>query len=135
MPGSTKSSNSAVPASTTTPPIKSPSTTPAAPTRLSTMAASAAAPVAAHGAPNMMASSSSGQSSPGATKPRMFEFSEGTSNKFWEVVLDGATVSVRFGKIGTAGMTKPKVFPTDVAAKKYYDELIAEKTGKGYVEI
>lgn len=69
------------------------------------------------------------------TKPRMFEFSEGSSNKFWEVVLQGSTVSVRFGKIGSAGMTKPKSFPTDQAAKKYYDDLIVEKTGKGYVEV
>ncbi|MBS2002570.1 MAG: DNA ligase [Cyanobacteria bacterium SZAS LIN-5] len=70
-----------------------------------------------------------------ATKPRMFEFSEGTSNKFWEVVLQGSSVTVRFGKIGTAGMTKPKSFPTDQAAKKYYDDLIVEKIGKGYCEV
>ncbi|MBS1955505.1 MAG: DNA ligase [Cyanobacteria bacterium SZAS-4] len=71
----------------------------------------------------------------GATAPRMFEFTEGTSSKFWEVVLAGNEVIVRFGKIGTAGMTKPKSFPTPAAAKKYYDDLIGEKTGKGYVEV
>ncbi len=71
----------------------------------------------------------------GSTAPRMFEFTEGTSSKFWEVVLAGNDVIVRFGKIGTAGMSKPKPFPTPAAAKKYYDDLIAEKTGKGYVEV
>lgn len=100
-----------------------------------TKGSGSASPAVAAVAPNMVASILSAQVGVGAAKPRMFEFSEGTSNKFWEVVLDGATVSVRFGKIGTAGMTKPKVFPTDAAAKKYYDELIAEKIGKGYVEI
>ena len=70
-----------------------------------------------------------------ATAPRMFEFTEGTSSKFWEVVLAGNEVIVRFGKIGTSGMTKPKPFPTPAAAKKYYDDLIGEKTGKGYVEV
>jgi DNA ligase 1 len=87
------------------------------------------------GSPNMMAPPAAGQASAGATSPRMFEFTEGTSNKFWEVVLNGMEVVVRFGKIGTAGMTKPKTFPSDAAAKKYYDDLIAEKIGKGYVEI
>ncbi len=73
--------------------------------------------------------------STGSTAPRMFEFSEGTSSKFWEVVLSGNEVTVRFGKIGTAGQSKPKPFPSAAAAKKYYDDLIIEKTGKGYVEV
>jgi DNA ligase 1 len=67
--------------------------------------------------------------------PRMFEFTEGTSSKFWEVTLVGTEVIARFGKIGTAGQSKPKPFPTAAAATKYYDDLIAEKTGKGYVEV
>ena len=77
----------------------------------------------------------SGSRPSGATGPRMFEFTEGTSSKFWEVVLAGNDVIVRFGKIGTAGMTKPKPFPSPAAAKKYYEDLIGEKTGKGYVEV
>jgi predicted DNA-binding WGR domain protein len=65
----------------------------------------------------------------------MFEFTEGTSSKFWEIVLAGNEVIARFGKIGTAGQSKPKPFPNAAASKKYYDDLIIEKTGKGYVEV
>ena len=51
---------------------------------------------------------------------RTFEFSEGTSNKFWNVSLSGKTVTVTFGKIGTAGQTKPKDHADEAAAKKDY---------------
>ena len=65
---------------------------------------------------------------------RYFEFVDGTSNKFWEIWMDGKTVTTNWGKIGTAGQTKPKEFADAEKAKKEYDKLIAEKTGKGYVE-
>ena len=39
---------------------------------------------------------------------RTFEFSEGTSNKFWNITLSGKTFTVNFGKIGTAGQTQIK---------------------------
>ncbi len=81
------------------------------------------------------AGTQSATTSAGSTAPRMFEFTEGTSSKFWEVVLSGNDVIARFGKIGTAGQSKPKPFPSAAAAKKYYDDLIIEKTGKGYVEV
>ncbi|MBA2542073.1 MAG: WGR domain-containing protein [Deltaproteobacteria bacterium] len=32
---------------------------------------------------------------------RYFEFSEGTSNKFWEVWREGVSVFTRYGKIGS----------------------------------
>src|SRR5436305_1473683 len=65
---------------------------------------------------------------------RTFEFKEGSSNKFWNIEHKGNTVTVTYGKIGTAGQTKPKDFPDETAAKKEYDKLIAEKTKKGYLE-
>ena len=34
---------------------------------------------------------------------RRFEFSDSTSNKFWEVDVDGETLNVTVGKIGTKG--------------------------------
>ena len=61
-----------------------------------------------------------------------FEFSEGTSNKFWEIELSGVSFTTTFGKIGTAGQSSTKEFATEQAAKKEYDKLIAEKTKKGY---
>jgi uncharacterized protein (TIGR02996 family) len=66
---------------------------------------------------------------------RRFEFSEGTSNKFWEVKVEESTQFVRYGKIGTAGQEKEKEFDTPGEAKVDTKKLIAEKTGKGYVEV
>jgi predicted DNA-binding WGR domain protein len=66
---------------------------------------------------------------------RRFEFSEGSSNKFWEIRVEGDTHTVRFGKIGTDGQTKTKEFESAAAAKADADKLIAEKTKKGYEEV
>ena len=66
---------------------------------------------------------------------RMFEFSEGTSNKFWEIWSDGSEVHTRYGKIGTAGQTTVKDEGDDAKAAKLYAKLVAEKTKKGYVEV
>jgi DNA ligase-1 len=71
---------------------------------------------------------------PSETKPRRFEFSEGTSNKFWEISQSGTDVTVRYGRIGSDGQTKTKSFPDEAAATKYADKLIEEKTEKGYEE-
>jgi predicted DNA-binding WGR domain protein len=65
---------------------------------------------------------------------RRFEFSEGSSNKFWEIELSGNTHTVTYGKIGTAGQTKTKDFADATVAQKDYDKLVAEKTKKGYKE-
>jgi predicted DNA-binding WGR domain protein len=60
------------------------------------------------------------------------ELSEGTSNKFWEAWVEGSTLYVRFGRIGTEGQTKPKAFKTPAAAAAERDALIASKRKKGY---
>ncbi|HEY0254543.1 MAG TPA: WGR domain-containing protein, partial [Kofleriaceae bacterium] len=70
----------------------------------------------------------------GGSAPRYFEFSEGTSNKFWEITMAGNAVKTRYGKIGTAGQQTLKEFGDAAATKKEYDKLIAEKTKKGYEE-
>lgn len=69
-----------------------------------------------------------------ATPKRYFEFIEDGSSKFWEVWMDGPDVTTHWGKIGTAGQTKTKTFADEAKAKKEYDKLLAEKTGKGYME-
>ena len=66
---------------------------------------------------------------------RRFEFSDSTSNKFWEVEVDGKTLNITFGKIGSNGQSKPKDFATPEKAKAEMEKLIKEKTGKGYVEV
>lgn len=64
--------------------------------------------------------------------PRRFEYVAGTSSKFWEVAVDGSAVTVRFGRIGTAGQTQTKLLDDATAARKHADKLIGEKTRKGY---
>jgi predicted DNA-binding WGR domain protein len=64
-----------------------------------------------------------------------FEFSDGTSNKFWEITVTGAQHTVRYGKSGTDGQTRVKEFVDCAAAEKSAQKLIAEKMGKGYQEI
>ena len=66
---------------------------------------------------------------------RRFEFSESSSNKFWEVDVKGKTLNLTFGKIGTKGQSKPKDFTTPENAKAEMEKLIKEKTSKGYVEV
>lgn len=61
-----------------------------------------------------------------------YELSDGSSNKFWEITLDGKSFKTTFGKIGSSGQTQLKQFGSDAAAKKVYEKLIAEKVKKGY---
>ena len=65
---------------------------------------------------------------------RYFEFVGGTSAKFWEVIVSGNEVTVRFGRIGTEGQTQTKTLPDAQAAVKHAEKLIASKTAKGYRE-
>ena len=78
---------------------------------------------------------------PAATPPvataagaRYFEFTGGTSNKFWEVSLSGNDLTTRWGRIGTAGQSKTKSFSDAAAAAKQAAKLVEEKAGEGYVE-
>jgi uncharacterized protein (TIGR02996 family) len=99
----------------------------AAPAKAATPAKAAPAP-AATPAP---AAKPAAAAKPGA---RYFEFNEGTSNKFWEVSLDGNSVRTRYGKIGTPGQQTIKDFSSKPDAQKELDKLVAEKTKKGYAE-
>lgn len=58
--------------------------------------------------------------------------SEGGSQKFWEVAVEGPALTVRFGKLGTAGTTQTKTLASAEAAAKEADKLVREKTKKGY---
>ena len=66
---------------------------------------------------------------------REFHFSEGSSNKFWAITVDGKEFTVEFGRLGTTGQTQTKKFSSDAAARQGADKLIAEKTKKGYQEV
>jgi predicted DNA-binding WGR domain protein len=93
--------------------------------------------VAAKPAPKVAAKPAAKPAAKAAAAPkgaRHFEFSEGSSNKFWEITLSGTDVKTKYGKIGTAGQQTLKEFGDAAAAKKEYDKLVHEKTKKGYVE-
>lgn len=66
---------------------------------------------------------------------RRFEMSEGGSQKFWEVAVEGPALTVRFGKLGTAGTTQTKTLADAAAAAKEAEKLVREKTKKGYVAV
>jgi predicted DNA-binding WGR domain protein len=61
------------------------------------------------------------------------EFEEGTSSKFWRARVEGKTLYVNYGKIGSNGQTQVKDFPSADGAEKEYGKLVAEKKKKGYV--
>src|SRR5262245_16419272 len=65
---------------------------------------------------------------------REFHFSEGSSDKFWAIEVDGKQFTVQFGRQGTAGQTQAKKFSSEAEARAAADKLIAEKVKKGYVE-
>jgi DNA ligase 1 len=69
------------------------------------------------------------------TQPRRFEFSQGISNKFWEVTIQRTDVTVRFGRIGTNGQGTLKSFLDEAAARKHVAKLVQEKLAKGYREV
>lgn len=64
-----------------------------------------------------------------------YEVSDGSANKFWEITLSGTSLTVRFGRIGTAGQEQTKNFTTADLARKEHDKLVAEKAKKGYTSV
>jgi predicted DNA-binding WGR domain protein len=66
---------------------------------------------------------------------RRLELSEGTSNKFWEVSVEGTTLAIHFGRIGTNGQLQAKVLDSSAAAETEMAKLVAEKLKKGYHEV
>jgi DNA ligase-1 len=101
-------------------------------TEAKTVPVPASAPATAASSPNPVPTG--GPPMATMTKKRYFEFVDGSSSKFWEVWLDGTDVVTQWGKIGTPGRETRKSFPDEAKAQKEYDKLVAEKTGKGYVE-
>ncbi len=56
----------------------------------------------------------------------------GGSNKFWEGKVQGSALVVTFGKLGTEGQTKKKMFASPSSAADALYLLQQEKLGKGY---
>lgn len=87
---------------------------------------------------NAASAQSSSEPAHGAATPpsaaRRFELVEGGSAKFWEIRVQGASHTVTYGRLGTAGQSKTKDFADAAAAARDAEKLIAEKTAKGYSE-
>ncbi|MFF6776622.1 DUF4132 domain-containing protein [Streptomyces sp. NPDC012637] len=66
---------------------------------------------------------------------RRWEHAGDGSAKFWEAGADGTSVTVRFGRIGTAGQTRVKEFDSADAAESYLVRTIGEKERKGYAAV
>ena len=72
---------------------------------------------------------------PTAREARRFELIEGSSRKFWEVTHEGSAVTVRYGRIGSAGQSQTKGLADEAAARNHVEALVREKVGKGYREV
>ena len=56
----------------------------------------------------------------------------GSSHKFYEVVVAGTTVTVRYGRIGDKGQTQVSTLASPEKALAEAEKKIREKTRKGY---
>ncbi|MDG4863699.1 WGR domain-containing protein [Streptomyces sp. T-3] len=56
----------------------------------------------------------------------------GGAHKFYEVIVDGTVVSVRYGRIGASGQLQTSTFPTAQKAQAAAAKKIGEKVRKGY---
>jgi outer membrane protein assembly factor BamB/predicted DNA-binding WGR domain protein len=67
-----------------------------------------------------------------AEEKTYLELSEGSTHKFYEVVVNDLEVTIRFGRIGDAGQTKASKFATSEKARADAEKKINEKLKKGY---
>ncbi|MFC8450434.1 DUF4132 domain-containing protein [Kitasatospora sp. NPDC057223] len=65
---------------------------------------------------------------------RRWEYTGDGSDKFWEAAAEGAEVTVRYGRTGTAGRTQVKSFGSAAEADRHLARAIGEKERKGYRE-
>ncbi|TCJ90231.1 WGR domain-containing protein [Nocardia alba] len=56
----------------------------------------------------------------------------GSSHKFYEVVVTGTNVNIRYGRIGEQGQSKASSFATEDKAKAAAQKKVGEKVRKGY---
>jgi predicted DNA-binding WGR domain protein len=56
----------------------------------------------------------------------------GSSHKFYEIILQDSQLTIRYGRIGDSGQTQTKTYPTPDKAKAEASKKIKEKLSKGY---
>lgn len=67
----------------------------------------------------------------GATYLELSE-ADGGAHKFYEVTVDGTTVTIAYGRIGEKGAIRTSTFPDAARAAKAAEKKIGEKVRKGY---
>ena len=70
-----------------------------------------------------------------ANKRYELEFSDGKSNKFWAITLDGTSFTVHYGRIGTNGQQRKKEFDSEDKALAAAEKQMQSKLKKGYEEV
>lgn len=66
---------------------------------------------------------------------RRFEYTDNKSSKFWQIEQLGCELHIRWGRIGTVGQHRVKQFESATRCAVAVAKLVAEKCGKGYVEL
>ena len=61
-------------------------------------------------------------------------YEDESSKKFWRVQTDGNQATVTFERIGTAGQSQTKTYPTSADAEKDAEKQASAKVKKGYSE-
>lgn len=59
---------------------------------------------------------------------------EGSSHKFYEVIVDGLSVNIRYGRIGDNGQSSSSAFTSEAEALAFAAKKVKEKSKKGYAE-
>ena len=70
-----------------------------------------------------------------ATYPLRLESLDGKTKKYWEVDVDGSTITLTFGKIGKDGDKKVVKMESEEAAKKWAADRATIKREKGYKDV
>ena len=60
------------------------------------------------------------------------EYRDEQSEKFWQIDIEGCSYTVTFGRIGTKGQSKTKIFASTEECEKDAAKLIQSKKAKGY---
>jgi predicted DNA-binding WGR domain protein len=58
---------------------------------------------------------------------------EGGVDRFWSIVVDGASHTVCWGKVSSSGQERTKTFASEALATADAERLIAEKRATGWL--
>lgn len=92
----------------------------------------AVAPEALEPAPSVVESRPDPIASTNDASFERYECVEDGSSKFWEVKVEGAAYTVRYGRIGTTGQSLTKQFADEATARREMEKVRGTKVEKGY---